>query len=344
MFVVLSCGSEAESEQAGPASRQQPRATYVDAYVVMPNELERSIQSTGSVIADESLEIRPERSGKLIMLDAPESAYIKAGHLIGKIDDTELVAQRDKLFSTLAFAQSELSRSKSLLAIQGTTEEEVARLSNEVKTTEADIKILDVQIQKSEIRAPFPGRLGLRRLSEGAYITPSDVIIDLQQTYRVKLDFAVPERFLNDVKRNQSVSFQIAGSDQTYHARVYAFSNEISPSTRTFTVRAVADNPGGKLKPGQFSKVNLVTGMNDQAILIPTDAVIPVLDGKQVFVAQKGRAVAKYIETDLRKEQLVEVTSGLNLGDTVIVSALLSISDGAPIQIGNLINTPKIID
>jgi len=343
-FILISCQGTKNEASQGPGGNPPPRVISVDGYIIFPNHLERAIQSTGTILPYESLDIRAERSGKLVMLNAPESSYVKAGHLLGKIDDSELIAQKEKLLVSLDYANSELERGEALVAIQGITTEEVDRLENQIKSIQSDIKILDVQIEKSKILAPFSGVLGLRRISQGAYITPADIIIDLQQTHKVRLDFDVPERYLNTVKANQKVSFGIAGSNETYDARVYAFSNEISPATRTFKVRAIADNGHGKLKPGQFSKVNLVTGFTDEAMMIPTDAIVPVLDGKQVFVYKSGRVSVHLVETNLRKEGLVEVTSGVSMGDTIIMSALLSIIDGAPVEIANIINTDKISD
>lgn len=346
IFLVSGTGCNREDKGNAPAQPQNgaAREVPVDVFITFPQFLERSIQSTGTIVPYESLDIRPERSGKLTYLDAPESQYVKAGHLIARINDDELIAQKKKFEISLDFAKAELKRGLSLLEIQGITQEEVDRLENQVNTLESDIRILEVQIEKSEVRAPFSGILGLRQVSPGAYVTPQDVLIDLQQTHKVKLDFDVPEKYLPNVKAGQKVTFGIAGSANMYEANVYAFSNEIAPSTRTFKVRALVDNPQRELKPGQFAKVELVTSTTDSAVMVPTDAVIPVLDGKEVFLVRNGRAAVKFVETNLREKDMIELTSGVALGDTVIVSGLLSIADGARIKVANVINKDQKAD
>ncbi len=344
LFAGTGCNRESQENAPAKGPNRAAREMPVDVFITFPQFLERTIQSTGTIVPYEALDIRPERSGKLVYLDAPESQYVKKGHLIAKINDDELVAQKKKFEISLDFAQSELERGRSLLGIQGITQEEVDRLANQVNTMESEIRILDVQIEKSEVRAPFAGILGLRQVSPGAYVTPQDVLIDLQQTHQVKLDFDVPEKYLPNVKTGQKVTFGIAGSVHTYDAKVYAFSNEISPATRTFKVRAIVENPYGELKPGQFAKVELVTGTADSAIMVPTDAVVPVLDGKEVFLIRNGRAVLKFVETNLRLEDMIELTGGVSIGDTIIVSGLLSIEDGARVKVANVINSDQMAD
>ena len=325
---------------AAPAKRG-PRAVNVDGFAVDYQTVENVINATGSLIAYEAVEIRPERSGKLVALQFNESAFVKAGTVLGQIDDAELIAQRNRLDINLDLAEKEVARGKELLAIQGISEEEVDRLINRVEDIKAEQAILDVQIRKSKITAPFSGVLGLRQMSKGAYATPSDVIVELQQVSPIKLEFEVPERYLVQVKKGQELDFTIVGSSEVFKAKVYAIDTEISPTTRTFKVRATSSNKRNILKPGQFAKVTLVTGVDDRAIMVPTDAVVPVLDGKQVYVAKKGRAIARKVVTGNREASAVQVVEGLEMGDTVIVSGLLALTDGAMIKVKKLINDPK---
>lgn len=343
--LLVSCEEEqaAGSAAPAPAASQGPRAIAVDGFVVEPRPLEEIINATGNLIAYEAVAIRPERSGKLVMLDFEEASFVREGTLLGKIDTEELQAQRDRLDVELDLAEKEVARGKELLAVQGISTEELDRLANRVEAIKAEQKVIDVQLEKSEIRAPFSGVLGLRTISEGAYVTPNTVIVELRQIHPIKLEFEVPERFLAKVQPGQELTFTIVGSDEVFSARVYATGVEIAPETRTFTVRATARNDRNLLKPGQFAKVTLITGINQEARLVPTDAVIPVLDGKQVYVARKGRAIATFVQTGERQANEIEVIQGLELGDTVIVSGLLSLSDGALIEVSNIIQSPKPI-
>lgn len=329
---------EAKKESTIEAPPPPPAALPVKGFVVQPNTLEKTISATGSLIAYEAVDIRSERSGKLMKLDFKESTFVKEGKMLAKIDDTQLLAERNRLEVSLDLAEKEVKRGKELLKIQGVSEEEMDRLTNRVDAIKAEMAVIDVQIEKSTIYAPFSGIIGLRQKSTGAYVTPADIIVDLKQVNPIKLEFEVPEKFINDVSENQSLTFTVVGFNQEFKAKVYATDSEISPNTRTFRVRATCANPGNRLKPGQFAKVNLVTGKNNRAIMVPTDAVIPVLEGKQLFVYRDGNAVATRVIVEDRRSQLVEITDGLSIGDTVIVSGLMSLSNGVPVTVQELIN------
>lgn len=336
LLLIMGCSPEKEASPASPAASSGPPAALIDAYVTSPQHLEQMINATGNLIAYESVEIRPERSGKLVSLNFREASYVNKNTVIGQVDDAELIAQKERLAVNLELAEKEVARGRELLAIQGISQEEVDRLVNRVADISAEQHILDIQINKSQIRAPFSGVLGLRQVSQGAYVTPSDVIVELQQISPIKLEFDVPERYLTQVKTGQSLEFTIVGSDRIFTAEVYAIGTEISALTRTFKVRATAQNPDQLLKPGQFAQVSLVTGVNENAILVPTDAVIPVLEGKQVYLVRKGRVIAQRVVTNDRSSDMVEIVEGLGVGDTVAVGGLLALSDGGAIRINQI--------
>lgn len=336
LFVFFGCSQKEEAATAGPPPSQVPRSALIDAFITTPQRLETVINATGNLIAYESVEIRPERSGKLVSLDFRESSFVQKNTVIAQVDDSELIAQKQRLAINQELAEKEVARGKELLAIQGISQEELDRLINRVEDIKAEKNILDIQIGKSKIRTPFSGVLGLRQVSQGAYVTPNDIIIELKQISPIKLEFEVPERYLVQVKEGQTLEFTIVGSDQIFTAKVYAIGTEISPLTRTFKVRATAKNSNNTLKPGQFARVSLVTGINENAIMVPTDAVIPVLDGKQVYLVRNGRVIAQKVETNERSAEMIEVVTGLEIGDTVAVGGLLALSDGGLIRINQI--------
>ena len=336
-LIFYSCSDRTNVPSAAPppASSQGASALDVDGIPIVANFLEYTIEATGNLIPYEQVQIRAERAGKLTSLSFEESSFVPAGKVLAVIDDSELRAQKNRLEVNLDLAKKEVSRGLELLAIQGISQEEVDRLRNRVEDLEAEIKILQIQIEKSVIKAPFPGLIGLRQISQGAYITPNDIIAELRQINPIKLEFDVPEKYLKQVKVGQVLNFNTVGQTENYQATVYAIATEIAPGTRTFKVRAKANNTNNELKPGQFAKVTLVTGTNENGILVPTDAVIPILNGKQVFVAKDGVAKAVTVVTGDRIGSDVEVTEGLNIGDIVITSGLLTITDGVPVNVRN---------
>jgi membrane fusion protein, multidrug efflux system len=334
--VVFSCTDRTKVPSAAPPpSSQGGSGLSVDGISMTPRFLEYTIEATGNLIPYEQVQIRAERAGKMVSLSFEESSFVPAGKVLATIDDAELKAQKNRLEVNLDLAKKEVSRGLELLAIQGISQEEVDRLHNRVADLEAEIRILQIQIEKSVIIAPFSGLIGLRQISQGAYITPNDIIAELRQINPIKLEFDVPEKFLKQVKIGQVLNFTTVGQDQNFQATVYAIATEIAPGTRTFKVRAKATNGNNELLPGQFAKVTLVTGTNPKGILVPTDAIIPILNGKQVFVAKDGVAKAVQVVTGDRIGSDVEVIEGLNIGDVVITSALLTITDGVSVNVRN---------
>ena len=343
---VLLLGCNQDASETPPSAKKvvnvtpkpSPAAIPVDGYVVKPASLQQTINATGSLIAYEDVDIRSERPGKLVELDFKESSFVSKGTKLAKIDDDQLQAERKRLEISLDLAEKEVARGRELLKIQGISAEEMDRLLNRVDAIKAEQEVIDIQIEKSSVKAPFSGVIGLRQKSIGAYVTPNDIIVDLKQINPIKLEFDVPEKFMSTVREGQKLTFSVVGLDKDYSANVYALDSEISATTRTFKVRASSKNPGNRLKPGQFAKITLITGKNDKAIMIPTDAVIPVLEGKQVYLLKNGKAQATPVVVNDRRAGNVEITDGIVLGDTVVVSGLMALTNGTPITIRSLLN------
>jgi len=310
----------------------------VDGFVAKGERLESVIGATGSLVANESVQITPERAGKLEEILFRESSYVRKGTILARMDDDELQAQLNKLRLQEQMALREETRGKQLLDIQGISKENYDRLVDELEQVRADIQLAEVQIAKTDIRAPFTGLLGLRAVSIGAYVSPSTPIVDLQQTNPIKLEFDVPERYMRDLEIGQSVIFSVVGFGEPFEAKIYATATEISPTTRSFKVLARCQNPNSILKPGNFAKVDVTTGVNENAVLIPTDAVIPVIEGQQVFLVKDGKSVSSMVNTGERRGSMIEIIEGVMPGDTIIISGLLSLSEAMPVNISSIVD------
>ena len=338
--LLAACGKKEEPKTAVPAQGPSgpPKPAAVDYMVVNTQVLERKLFTTGNLLANELVDVRPERSGRLTSIKFQEGTLVQKGALLGELDRQELEAQFAKLKVNEAYYERELKRAKELLNIDGIAEEEYDRIALSLDQTRADIRLTQVALDKTYIRAPFSGRLGLRQISEGAYVSPSDVLISLQQTDPIKMEFQVPERYVRDLKPGQQLNFTVEGLNDTYKAQVYAIGNQVEANTRTLTIRARCANPRGQLLPGNFAKVEVVTGENRSAVLVPTDAVIPVLNGQQVLVVNKGKVAMKPVQTGQRLESYISITEGLTTGDTVILSGLLSLKEGTSVGPQNLMD------
>lgn len=342
---MISCQSSEEDKPATPvAPTPASRAMDVDVFVAREQHLESIINATGSLLPNESVQVVPERAGKLVSLHFQEASFVNEGDLLAKIDDLELNAQLNKLKVQESIAIREEERAAELRKIDAIPQDEFERLQNSREQIQAEIKLTEVQLEKTNVKAPFSGIVGLRNVSLGAYVGPSQSIVELQQTNPLKLEFDVPEKYMQLIKPRQKVSFEIVGFEQPFTATVYATSTDVTPSTRSFKVRARCPNPNGLLKPGNFAKVEVITGTNEHAIMLPSDAVVPVIDGQKIFLAKSGKVEERLVTTGIREGIMIEIVSGVNPNDTVIVSGLLSVAPGMPLRVANIVDYSTNID
>jgi membrane fusion protein (multidrug efflux system) len=348
LLIIGAVGCSGKKTAGGPPAGGAPGGpggpvpvTPVDYMIVAAQALENTIQTTGNLVANEFVDIRPERSGRLTKILFKEGSPVQQGALLAELDRAELEAQLAKLKVNEAYYIREIARAKDLLAIDGIAQEEFDRISLSLDQTRADIRITEVAIDKTRIRAPFTGRLGLRQISEGAYVSSSDILVRLQQTNPIKLEFDIPERFSRDLRIGQKIAFTVEGIRTTFEADVYALSNEVESTTRTLTVRARCGNGGNTLQPGNFAKVKVTTNQSQKVVLVPTDALIPILNGQQVLVMRNGLVHGQQVEVAQRLENYIAITAGLNPGDTLILSGLLSLREGMPVMPSQIIESPN---
>lgn len=322
----------------GPSAAQQSKGMpgVVTAFVVKTETLENSVYASGTVMANEEVELKPELAGKIVQLNLKEGSPVTKGQLLVKINDAEFQAQLKKLQLENSLAETQLKREQELLKISGISQQDVDISQNKVSSIKADIEYLQSQIAKTEIRAPFDGWVGLKNVSEGAYVTSATIIANIQQINPVKLDFSVSERYSDQVKKGDKVIFSIEGLKKSFTGEVFAVEPKIDMATRTLKVRAICPNSQGIVYPGAFARVQLTLGDIDNAMMVPTEAVIPDLKGKKVIRVKDGKADFVRVETGLRTDVAVQVTSGLNPGDTIVTTGIMSLKPGAAVKITDL--------
>lgn len=308
----------------------------VDALVIKPEALDNKLNVTGSVLPNESLELKSEVSGKITAIHFLEGKHVKKGELLLQINDDEILAQLEKQKYNQKLNEDNEFRQRKLLEKDAISQEEYDNALNRLNTTVADIRLLETQLDKTRIRAPFEGIVGLRFVSEGAYISPSTVIATLYNISPAKIEFAIPGRYSTQVTPGKKIRFSIESDLKIYEGEVYAIEPRIDPDTRTLKIRALADNKAGSLLPGQFVKVELILESIPNALLVPTEAVIPEQAGKKVFVLDKGKAKEVVVETGIRTASSLEVISGLKPGDTLLTTGILQLRQGLAVQISKL--------
>lgn len=316
--------SKSDKKAAGGKMNQSVSANY---FIVTDTTLKESIMVTGNIQADESVDLKSESSGKVIRIFFNEGSSVKQNDLLLKINDQELKAQYDRAKARQKLAEEQEYRQRILLKREAISQQEYDIVFTELQSLKAETELINAQLAKTELRAPFSGKVGLRMISVGDYITPSTYIAKLVKNDKVKITFSIPEKYATSMKENSEIIFTVEGDKEKYKAKVYAIEPMIDENTRTLQVRAITGN-NGKLIPGSFSKVELQLKEIKNAILIPNQAIIPILKGKKVYVAEKGVAKEIIIETGIRNDQYIQVTSGLKLGDTVITTGIMSIKNG----------------
>lgn len=326
LVLITSCKSK-KTETKKAASTPPPT---VDVIVVSPQTILNTLEANGSVVAGEFVEIRPEISGRLTYLNVAEGSRIGKGSVIAKINDADLRAQLNKVRVQLSLAQTTVERYKKLLDIQGINRADYDVALNQVNSLRADIGIIQADIAKTVVRAPFTGVVGLRQVSNGAYVSPQSVLATLQQTGNIHIDFTLPENNANVLKRGSFVVVEVGEQDKR-RASIIAIEPQVSTTTRNVLVRARLENSQG-LNAGGFVKVYVNAG-EANGMMIPANAIIPDARAKQVVVIKGGKANFVDIQTGVRQEGTVQVTSGLNAGDSVVVSGVLFARPNAPVKV-----------
>ncbi|WP_439559486.1 efflux RND transporter periplasmic adaptor subunit [Dyadobacter sp.] len=333
ILMALSCGEKKDTFQqkggGGP--------TTVDVIIAKSEKVSDQVEVNGTIVANEFAELRPEVSGLLTYLDVPEGKTVQKGTVIARINNADLMAQLDKIKIQLNLAETTEKRLKQLVAINGINQADYDLALNQVNSFKADMVYTQALIDKTIVRAPFTGVIGLRKVSAGSYVSPTSVIATMQQLSNLRIDFTVPETYQKYVSKGQNVEVLLdQASRKKETARIIATEPQVNQSTRNITVRAVLNS--GSTSPGSFAKVYLKTNSNKSSILIPTNSIIPEAQGKKAVTVKGGKAVFVTVETGDRLADVVEVTSGLNVGDSVVVSGVLFARPDAPVKVRSVRN------
>lgn len=328
LLLLSGCGANKKEPDKGGM-----KAVAAAAIIVQPRPLDNNILTNGNLIANEEIELRSEIPGRIITINFDEGSRVSKGSLLVKIDDRELQAQLKKLQVDEKQARDDLFRKEKLLELKAVSQEEYDKSFNTLGIIQAQEELIRTQISKTEIYAPFAGQIGLRQVSPGGFVSSATLVARMQQTDPIKIDFAIPEKYREKVKNGTIIRFTVEGIDSVFTGRVYAIEPRIDPGTRNVSLRASCPNPGGLLIPGGFAKVDILLERIPDALVIPSEAIIPQLNGEKVFVARRGKATSQIITTGIRTEREVQVISGLQPGDTVITTAILQLREAIPVKI-----------
>ena len=331
-FIVYRVSANKEINNQGK-QKNINSAVPVTGMILKPQEYTDELSLSGSLEANEQTEIRSEVSGLVESINFEEGSKVTKGKVLLKVNDVELRAQLSKAKTAENLASENLRRAKLLLEKQAISQEEYDMSFADHESAKAETQLISAQLSKTTIRAPFSGTIGLRYISKGTYVTPATPIAKLVNTRQLKITFSIPEKYASQMKIGNTLSFTTSDSKEKHQAKIYAIEPEIEVATRTLKMRALAENPEGKLYPGTFANVTLPLEKVPNALLVPTQALIPIQNGKMIFIARNGKAKQVQVETGARNDTTVRVYSGLKVGDTILTSGVMSLKDGTPVKI-----------
>lgn len=335
IYLKQRISAPAEAKKAGPAATNAAQlALPVKAGVVETGKVAEELSAVGTLLANESVMIRPERDGRIAAIHFNEGELVRKGAKLVSLDSSEIEAQLAAVEAEVSLNRNRLRRAEELQAknfISAQALDEARENLNQSLARQAEIR---ARLEKTVITAPFEGVAGLRQVSPGAYVRAGQDIARLEGIGTLKLDFRVPEVFLGRLKRGQEVQVRVdAFPEEVFRGEIYAIEPAVDEQTRTVLLRARVPNPGVRLKPGMFARVTLVLGVRENALLIPEQAVVPRGRDNFVFRIVDGKAVLTRIELGLRRTGDVEVTAGLSRGDTIVLDGQLKLQDGAAVNV-----------
>ena len=339
---ILILGLFACKEKTKPTDKFNVNAPVsVDIAIAAAQVVDKVIEVNGSVVASEFVDIRPESNGRIVFLQIPEGKMVTAGTVLAKLNDADLQAQMQKIKVQLALAMINEQRNYKLLEAKGINQSDYDISLQQVNSLKADIAYTQSLIDKTVIKAPFAGQMGLKQVSLGAYISTATTIVSLQKVDQLKVDFTLPEIYQNYIKVGKKVTVEsIANPGVKMNATIAAIEPQIIATSRNIKVRA---NLQGKLLPGAYTKVFLGENQQKPSILVPSNIIIPDSKVKQLVVVREGKAKFISVETGYRTASAVEITAGVKLGDSLVVAGMLFVRDGSDLKIGKTLPLVEII-
>ncbi len=324
---------ECRAQTQASAAQGAASALPVEVWRVEAKRFELRVPATGTLVPKESIILVSEVARRLVRVHAKEGEPVTKGTVLFELDASTLVAQRRKVVVQLELAKRNSARQRELLAQMVATEADAEAAQAEAEALQAEVRRLDVEISKSTIRAPFDGVLGLRQVSEGAWVTPETPLITLQDISALKVDFQVPERHASAITVGSKFVVHVDGSAKEIPGEVIAAEPSVNVASRSLAVRGLIAGSTETIA-GAFAKIDLVV-VNESAILVPAIAVLPSVEGRSVFVLRDGKAKETSVEVGERTSSEVHVLSGLVEGEPLIVSNLQRLKDGAPVKVAD---------
>lgn len=328
-------GSPAAAPAKGPGGGAPP-GIAVEAHPPQAVRLPQSITTVGSLRSDEAVIVRPEIAGRVVEIAFQEGQRVTRGQVLVRLDDSVQKADLERARANLTLSKSKYERARDLRAQGFISSQAKDEAENNLKVAQADVELAAARLAKTEVKASFGGIIGLRSVSIGDYVKEGQDMVNLEEIDPLKVDFRIPEVFLSQVKAGQVLQITMdALPDRTWPGKVFAINPLVDANGRAIAIRAQVSNSDGRLRPGMFARVRLLTSEARDSLVIPEESIFPVGDDKYVYKVVDGRAQRQKIEIGLRREGKVEVMAGLAPADLVVTAGIVKLRDGAPVRVAN---------
>lgn len=320
-------------EDSGNGFDPRSAALTVGYHKVEPEVLTETLRTSGTLLASEEVALTAETSGRVVSIHFDEGTLVEKNSLLVKINDASLQADLARLKNQAVLAELREARLKQLLAENATSQDNYEIALTELRVIEAQIQGLEADIAKTEIRAPFNGVIGLRQVSVGTYLQSNAQVATIRQLDPLNLEFTVPERLADNIRELKTVQFRLQNSQNPKSAEIFAIEPGVERSTRSIRVRARVPNPDYRFFAGSFARVEYAIQENENALLVPTIAVIPGAQQSALFVYQDGKVERRVVQTGLRTAEKVEILKGIEAGDIIITTGIQQLRDGQSVQL-----------
>ena len=337
IMFIGGCYAKAEDKNKPAIATVKPSPGIpVDGYVVKPAVLKDELEITGTLEPNQEVDIVSELPRKIIRINAKDGATVQAGQLLFEMDNADLLAQLEKLHQQEKLAKLNEERLHDLIQHEAVVQQDYDQSFTNLKVLQAQIAELQVTLNKTRIRAPFGGQLGIIHVYPGAVVSVNTILTHIQDNSQVKLDFRVPEKYAQTITTGSLQNFTVASDTRQYSAKVIAREAAVDQNSRTILVRAISPNPGRVLLAGQSARIQLALHSAKDALMVSSQALIPSSQGYSVYTVQHNQVQLTPVEIGQRGAFTVEILHGLNKGDTVVTSNLLRLMPGAAVQFASL--------
>lgn len=330
-IVLAGCDRAEAGGEGGGAGEGAPPPMPVDVATAVTDTVIEQITATGEIEAVQSIEVGPEVEGRIVDIMLREGSEVGAGAPLFKVDDAELRAQVARLEAQRDLAQQALARTRALLEQDAASEAELEEAEAQARSTQAELDLQSVRLERTVVRAPFAGVVGERLVSLGDYVTSSTALVTLQTVNPMRASFEVPERYAVDLEEGQSARFGVAAlPDREFTGVVDFVDPRVRLPARTILVKARVPNPGRQLQAGMFIEARLATEVRPNAIVVPEEAVLQLDQGTFVWViGSGGQALRRPVVLGVRRPGEAEIRTGVEAGERVITAGMERLFEGA---------------